>query len=793
MQSPLRFLTMAFSLWLLSGLNIAQAQTDCSAVTDIPQAECSALLDLFNATNGANWAGNNGWNADNAPCNWFGVFCENGSVSQLNLPANQLAGELPNSLGNLTNLTVLSLFENSLTGAIPPEIGNLSNLTLLYLTTNSLAGSIPNTFGNLTNVTDLRLDRNMLSGPIPPELGNLANVTILYFSTNSLTGSIPSELGNMSNLTDLRMEQNMLSGPIPPELGNLANLTVLYLFGNPLTGTIPSTLSNLTNLTDLRIFENMLTGSIPSELGNLTQLTVLSLRSNQLSGPIPDTLCSLTELTILSLRDNQLSGEVPTSFGNLTNLTALALSNNQLSGQIPDNFGNLTNLNLLWLHQNMLRDTIPPGLASLTSIPDADAVETPSLRLDNNDCLTSMDAALIAFLDAKNPDWRTQNDCSVLDTADLTTFSPAQLAALSTSEISNFTADNLAAMPMNILRDSSPRDAANFLVNLDATKIMPADVTALLPTGWSINPISGALSVPPGTPIALRTLPPPSNVPANVQLPSNTPDLNSSFGLGGTGGVPVLESMNQALTDNGIAGLNFTQDAFGTLNLTGEIGGTNFKLAFTADADALSQAPGNTASGVQLTANNQYIIVTREGSQIPLVPAPQNVADLASILGMDTQVNLGDLGDVIIRRPDEAPLVALFGFAVTDAPAGLSPGLHLSSPSQRMGTPLGLVVFSDGTAQQIFPYIPAPDTFAMTALALSSAVEEVRFDLLDGTAQVRVSGETFILIPQSTSTVRQLGTGETVIPGILINSNLTLDYTVGEGGEELSSSIAISP
>ena len=49
------------------------------------------------------------------------------------LYSNQLTGEIPTELGNLTKLTALILYDNQLTGEIPSELGSLSNLTRLSL------------------------------------------------------------------------------------------------------------------------------------------------------------------------------------------------------------------------------------------------------------------------------------------------------------------------------------------------------------------------------------------------------------------------------------------------------------------------------------------------------------------------------------------------------------------------------------------------------------------------------------------------------------------------------------
>ncbi|SVD61753.1 uncharacterized protein METZ01_LOCUS414607, partial [marine metagenome] len=96
--------------------------------------------------------------------------------------------------------TELELFFSGLTGEIPSEIGNLTNLTYLSLGINQLTGEIPSEIGNLTNLTSLSLSSNQLTGAIPPEIGNLTNLIVLGLQDNQLTGSIPIEIGNLSNL-----------------------------------------------------------------------------------------------------------------------------------------------------------------------------------------------------------------------------------------------------------------------------------------------------------------------------------------------------------------------------------------------------------------------------------------------------------------------------------------------------------------------------------------------------------------------------------------------------------------
>ena len=348
---------------------IATGATASAPPAGSPATDRAALVTLYNATGGADWTDNTNWLSDGPLDDWYGVTTDtNGRVTELNLGDNDLAGEMPTELGNLSNLEHLYLYNNQLTGEIPAELGSLSNLNSLWLHDNQLTGGIPAELGDLTNLVRLRLYSNQLSGEIPSELGSLANLQGLHLFSNRLSGAIPTELGSLSKLQVLYLWGNQLTGPIPASLGGLANLEELHLDINQLTGTIPAELGSLTNLRFLSLPHNQLTGEIPSELGSLTNLEWLYLFSNHLTGEIPAELGSLTNLVRLWLTNNQLTGEIPAELGSLTNLVRLWLNNNQLTGGIPAELGSLTNLEWLLLTNNQLTEEIPAELGSLTNL-----------------------------------------------------------------------------------------------------------------------------------------------------------------------------------------------------------------------------------------------------------------------------------------------------------------------------------------------------------------------------------------------------------------------------------------
>ncbi|KAK6252334.1 hypothetical protein QUC31_014054 [Theobroma cacao] len=118
--------------------------------------------------------------------------CSNNTFNYLDLSANNLKGNLPESLGFLKYLDYLRLAQNSFSGSLPRSIGNLSTLGTLNLSWNHLTGKIPENIANLQRLETLDLSHNNLSGPIPPSMSSMTLLNYLNLSFNNLSGQIPS-------------------------------------------------------------------------------------------------------------------------------------------------------------------------------------------------------------------------------------------------------------------------------------------------------------------------------------------------------------------------------------------------------------------------------------------------------------------------------------------------------------------------------------------------------------------------------------------------------------------------
>ncbi|XP_028772262.1 MDIS1-interacting receptor like kinase 2-like [Neltuma alba] len=143
-------------------------------------------------------------------------------IKYLVLQGMLLGGIIPNEIGNLKQLTVLTLYQNSFYGSIPPSLGNCTHLNILSLTVNNLLGAIPPTLGTLTNLTEVYLFMNNLSGPLPQGFEN-RSFTMLVISDNNFIGHLPPQIRvwEYPNLTYMDLSYNRLQDIIDAT-GNFA-------------------------------------------------------------------------------------------------------------------------------------------------------------------------------------------------------------------------------------------------------------------------------------------------------------------------------------------------------------------------------------------------------------------------------------------------------------------------------------------------------------------------------------------------------------------------------------------
>lgn len=289
-----------------------------------------------------------------------------GKLTWLNLEFNHLVADDRQSwmfmdvLTNCSSLQVLALFQNQLAGQLPSSVGNLSSqLQYLLLGNNKISGSVPSSIGNLQGLTSLGLDSNNFDGLITNWVGNFKIMEKLFLSKNSFVGPIPSSIGNLSRLFSLTLASNKFEGPIPATIVQLQHLQFLDFSDNQLNGRIPVGMFNLQAAITFDLSHNSLNGIIPREIGNTKQLSEIDISSNKIAGEIPETLGNCESFETIIMGNNFLDGKIPLSLANLKNLQLLDLSHNSLSGPVPGFLGSLKMLHILDLSYNHLQGEVP--------------------------------------------------------------------------------------------------------------------------------------------------------------------------------------------------------------------------------------------------------------------------------------------------------------------------------------------------------------------------------------------------------------------------------------------------
>ncbi|GMI15834.1 hypothetical protein TrLO_g12073 [Triparma laevis f. longispina] len=337
---------------------------------------------------------------------------------------SKLGGTIPKEIGNLDELTHLTLKDNKLSGTIHQSIGNLEKLKILNLQSNLLTGVIPSALKNNAELSEINIQHNRLRGEIPTFIGSFTKLEIIKLNNNKFDGELPRELGELcdrdkNQLTTLHIHYNFLTGDVCDKLDEHAKIDLVYGSNKGLrapkrerpiaedmkyvinmwkeAGGREEDLYNEAGDKDLRKWKGIstlrdgedknrvtsidwrgckLNNYIDKSIGELSALVELRLNSNSLKGFIPKTIENLNDLKVLDLSKNKLTGTIPKEIGRLESLEELALFNNDLSGNLPPSIGNCTKLEKIEIFSTQVGGSLPPSLGRLDQLR--------CLRLYNN-------------------------------------------------------------------------------------------------------------------------------------------------------------------------------------------------------------------------------------------------------------------------------------------------------------------------------------------------------------------------------------------------------------------------
>lgn len=262
-------------------------------------------------------------------------------IEKLVLDKNHLV-TLPDELGNLNKLAVLSLYGNNIQ-VLPSTIGQLTSLQFLDLHSNNLQ-SLPDDIWNLKSLSVLNVSSNILTSFPKPPLPVVKRIS----SSVNFKQSISSD---GQQVTDLERPV------IHPADENERNTHSLSIDSVPTVNDTPGSEKNDPFL------------NTSSSLAD--GLLVLTIADNRLTDDSFESISLLVELKSLNLSYNDLL-EIPEgALRRLTRLTELYLSGNELTTLPADDLENLKSLKLIFVNNNKLV-SLPAELSKLVNLQHLD-------------------------------------------------------------------------------------------------------------------------------------------------------------------------------------------------------------------------------------------------------------------------------------------------------------------------------------------------------------------------------------------------------------------------------------
>merc|ERR1712176_722214 len=143
---------------------------------------------------GVNWEQSQGWLGEESECFWFGIDGDSAGcggdsggciartdflgsydqVCRLDMGRyNNLYGNIPSEMGQLTEMRYFEIQDDYLVGTIPETLGNWKKLHTFLVGGNYLQGGFPSTFEGNEMLGTIFIDRNEFNSTFPTVFGTL--------------------------------------------------------------------------------------------------------------------------------------------------------------------------------------------------------------------------------------------------------------------------------------------------------------------------------------------------------------------------------------------------------------------------------------------------------------------------------------------------------------------------------------------------------------------------------------------------------------------------------------------
>ncbi|MDW3196736.1 MAG: T9SS type A sorting domain-containing protein [Cytophagales bacterium] len=313
---------------------------DINLSIDAIERDSTALVAFYNALGGASWTNNSNWLTGNLGT-WNGVTLGGHKVSQIELPSNNLNGDVPGELSEVDQLEVIDLSGNGLTGL--PNLSPLALATTINVSGNALEFDDLESNSSLESVMNYS-PQAVLSSDIDTlvALGSNMSLQLMTAGANNSyqwqkdNTNIDGETNDAIALNPIAFDDAgeyvlQVNNTSFPDLTLASGLFRVKVSSISRDSTALVNLYNALNGTNWPKQDNWLSGTLDTWQGVVIgedKVVGLNLSDNNLSGEVPSDLLDIDQIDSLDLSGNALTGlPVLTS---LSLATKINLSENQL-------------------------------------------------------------------------------------------------------------------------------------------------------------------------------------------------------------------------------------------------------------------------------------------------------------------------------------------------------------------------------------------------------------------------------------------------------------------------------
>eukprot|EP00775_Hariotina_reticulata_P000887 gene887-1210_t len=320
------------------------------------------------------------------------LACQVTTARSLQLSSSYKLRQLPDTLGKLQQLQVLTINWCVNLMALPFSIGDLSQLQQLTIRCCKSLTALPDTLCELTALQQLQVLGCDSLEAVPALPANLLRLCLVDCPRLQLVGepgpgvgtasdaaSAATSISNLVQLQYLRIEKCGLRQL--PEFGvDMVACKSISICMCPNLNELPASICSLPALQQLSL--SLRLQSLPANLGQMSQLKHLRIwqGSKESGSSLPASVGQLLELEELEISDWPGLQQLPLTLGNLAALKVLKLQSCSGLSTLPRSIGQLSNLEHLGVSSCNQLVSLPESLGELPCLKSLTVVDCEDLR-----------------------------------------------------------------------------------------------------------------------------------------------------------------------------------------------------------------------------------------------------------------------------------------------------------------------------------------------------------------------------------------------------------------------------